>query len=422
MAALFRQEVIDARRGEWLGTIRLATPLSFRVLTLFSVAVGVALVAFLIFGHYTRRERASGTLVPTAGLIEVTAITTGVVAQALVKQGATVHAGDPLVTISSERISVAMGDTAAAVSAQLKLQRVRIQADLADLEKLEQEQTTGITNRIGLLRSQLGQLDAQLAIQHRQAESARDLLAKVQPLLSKGYISQVQVQQEDSAALDAEAQLKALGRQRLDTEQQLSMQQDQLRQLPLTMDAQRHDLERKCAEIDQSLAENEAQRATVLRAPADGEVTSLLVKPGQAISSGQVMLALLPKGSALEAQLLVPSRAIGFVRPGTAVVLRYQAFPYQKFGLQSGHVKAVSHSAMTPQQVSNLVGQQTQEPLYDVDVELNQQTIEAYGQQEALTPGMTLDADILLDQRRLIEWIFEPLYGMGRQMAGAQPR
>ncbi|GLQ89754.1 HlyD family secretion protein [Dyella flagellata] len=415
MNSIFRKEVIEAKRGQWLGTIRVASPLSHQVLTLCALAVGVALVVFLVTGQYTRRERTSGTLVPTAGLIEITATLPGTITRALVTQGATVHAGEPIALISSDRSSVTLGATAAAVSQQLKLQRLRLEEDLAAQDKLQAEQSTAIHDRLGMLRGQLDQLDGQVAILNRQAASAREMLEKMQSLREKGYISALQTQQQESSALDWEAQVKALRRQRLDTQQQIAAAEDQLRQLPLTVDTQKHDLERKRAEVDQSIAENELQREAVLRAPTDGTVSSLLVRAGQAVASGQVVLAVVPKGSLLEAQLLVPSRSIGFVRPGDAVVLRYQAYPYQKFGLHIGHVKAISHSAMTPQQITSLSGQQAAEAMYSVEVDLDRQTLLAYGQEEALMPGMALDADILLDRRRLVEWIFEPLYGMGRQ-------
>jgi membrane fusion protein len=416
---LFRQEVLDSKRGDWLGSIRLATPLSHRVLTGLTLTVGAALLMFLMLGQYTRRERTSGMLVPIAGLIDVKAAVAGTVTRTLVDQGSNVHAEDLLIALSSERVSLSVGDTGAAVSEQLKLQHARIEADLADLDKLAQEQKAGITNRLELLRAQLVPLDGQLVIQREQVRSARSMLERIQPLLEKGYISALQLQQQESAALEAEAQTNVLARQRLDTEQQISTQQDQLSQLPLTTQTQRHDLERKRGEIEQALDENEAQRASVLRAPEDGVVASMFVKPGQPVSAGQTLLAIVPKGSELQAELLVSSRAIGFVRPDTLVVLRYQAYPFQKFGLQSGRVKAVAHSAMTPAQVASLLGQQTQEALYRVDVELDRQTVEAYGKEEALKPGMALDADLLLDRRRLIEWVFEPLYGMGQQAGEA---
>lgn len=45
-------------------------------------------------------------------------------------------------------------------------------------------------------------------------------------------------------------------------------------------------------------------------------------------------------------------------------------------------------------------------------VSLARQAITAYGKPEPLKPGMLLDADVLGERRRLIEWIFEPLYSL----------
>ncbi|EQD53620.1 secretion protein HlyD family protein, partial [mine drainage metagenome] len=162
-------------------------------------------------------------------------------------------------------------------------------------------------------------------------------------------------------------------RQLLSTQQQFAQSQQQLAQIPLNLTAQQNDIRSKLAVIEQALANNEAQRAWVLRAPRAGVVSTLLLKPGQTVSAGQSLLAVLPAGSTLEAQLLVPSQAIGFVRSGQRVVLRYQAFPYQKFGLHEGIVTQVSRSALSPQEVSSLMGQQVTVPLYRVMVRLGQQ-------------------------------------------------
>ena len=42
--------------------------------------------------------------------------------------------------------------------------------------------------------------------------------------------------------------------------------------------------------------------------------------------------------------------------------------------------------------------------------------MQAYGQPQALSAGMQLDADVLLERRRLIEWIFEPLLGLASRV------
>ena len=131
------------------------------------------------------------------------------------------------------------------------------------------------------------------------------------------------------------------------------------------------------------------------------------------MQAGQPLLSLLPGDTGLEAQILVPSRAIGFIAPGDRVLLRYQAYPYQKFGHHEGEVAGISRSALNPSEFGALVGNaQAGEPMYRVTVSLARQAVTAYGKDESLKPGMLVDADILGERRSLIEWIFEPLYSL----------
>jgi membrane fusion protein len=416
---LFRQEAIDAQTASSLGTVRLATPVTHQIWTLAALGVAAAILLWLFMGHYTRREHVSGSLVPQAGLLNVIARSAGIVTKIEVTEGSVVHAGDVLLTLSGERSSASMGDTSAAISAQLHQQQKRLLSDLADAQHLADEQADDLRMQQGMLQQQMHQLDAQSAIEQRQANDLLALLQRLQSLGTKGYVSTLDIQQQRTQELDAEQQIKALARQRSESKQQWSSLGDQLTQLPLTTAAKLDDLRRQIAQNEQALAQNEADRATVLRAPENGVVSSVLIKPGQAVAAGQSLLAVMPQGSPLQAQLLVPSSAIGFVHVGTDVVLHYQAFPYEKFGVQHGSVVSISRSALTPGEVTTLLGQQPPpEALYRVQVQLAVERIEAYGKLEPLKPGMALDADMLLDKRRMIEWIFEPLYGMAHRYTG----
>ena len=124
----------------------------------------------------------------------------------------------------------------------------------------------------------------------------------------------------------------------------------------------------------------------------------------------------------MQAQLFAPSSAVGFLRPAQRVQLRYQAFPYQKFGHHPGQVLQVSRTPLQAADLASLplsAGSVTgvgadgtplaAEPLYRITVALDEQTVQAYGVAQPLVAGMQLEADVLLDRRRLIEWIFEPL-------------
>jgi membrane fusion protein len=103
-------------------------------------------------------------------------------------------------------------------------------------------------------------------------------------------------------------------------------------------------------------------------------------------------------------------------------MLRYRAYPYQKFGQQYGEVVRISRSALSPAEAAVVLGHASELPLYSVVVALDRQSIDAYGKVEALKPGMALDADILLDRRSLWQWMFEPLYGMRQQLASTGGR
>ena len=96
------------------------------------------------------------------------------------------------------------------------------------------------------------------------------------------------------------------------------------------------------------------------------------------------------------------------------VLLRYQGYSYQKFGQSHGTVREVSRTAMRPEEMSlpgaSLPPGATAEPLYRVRVSLDRQTVVAYGDLQPLKSGEALDASVLLETRRLYEWVLEPLY------------
>ncbi len=97
--------------------------------------------------------------------------------------------------------------------------------------------------------------------------------------------------------------------------------------------------------------------------------------------------------------------------------MRYQAYPYQKFGHAKGKVITVSKTALPANEISAIANQgggnqQNSEPLYSITVELASQTINAYGKQQKLQSGMLLDADVMQEKRRLYEWVLEPLFSL----------
>src|SRR5207344_2697029 len=122
------------------------------------------------------------------------------------------------------------------------------------------------------------------------------------------------------------------------------------------------------------IAENEARREIVVVAPTNGIATGIAAVVGQLVDNSAPLAFIVPAGSRLRAELYAPSRAVGFVSVGQEVLLRYEPFPYQKFGHYRGRVEAVSQTAVSPGARTGdapLGG----EPVYQVVVALEAQTV-----------------------------------------------
>lgn len=412
---LFRKESLDANKTKVLGPVALYCP-PFRWLIVAMVcALTIALVGFCSLGSYTKRETAKGVLTPETGIMTITAMTAGTVTALPVREGRGIKKGERIATVSSEISTARYGQTREAIARQLEIQSQGVTQQLTNLEQRNVEALKSLQERSSLLAQQTTELDTIYRQRQRQIALSQKQVDKMTAMRAEGYASNTQVEQQESELLDAKVRLQDVARQRIEIRQQHAQTRQQLREQPLTYFQQKNDLQQKLSDITQSMMENESRRSVDLRAPEQGTVSAVLVKPGQIVSAGQTIAMLLPDNAHLQARILLSSRAIGFIQTGQRVVLRYESFPWQKFGQHSGAVSEISTSPLSPQEVASLTGNtQIQEPLYQVKVTLDSQSVQAYGKQFALRPGSALDADFIVDKRRIYEWVLEPLNALGK--------
>lgn len=414
MSSLFRPEVIENRQRQWLGSIQLLRPVSLHALTALAVGSVVVVAAYLCLGEYTRKARVTGVLAPERGLIRLVAPQRATVLESRVAEGAPVRRGDVLYVLAPDAADVS-GSIRETLSARERSLRGAAQQQ-ADLER---ERVAAIDRQIDTSANELAQIDAEARLHEQRLALAQQALARLESLRADNFISSAQVQTKHEEVLGLRAQAQALQRQRAAQQREIELLKARRRELPLQTQVVQGELERDLAEIAQQQAENSSRQRIEIRAPQDGVVTGVVAQPGQSVSDSVALASLLPADAKLQAHLFAPSSAVGFVRPDQTVLLRYQAFPYQKFGLQSGQVTQVSRS---PLQAAELAGVSLPksagegEPLYRITVTLDRQAVAAYGQDQALAPGMQLEADVLLDRRRLIEWLFEPLFGLAQRV------
>ena len=415
MPGFFRPEVIESQRRDWLGSIQLIRPVSLTLLTAFVAVAAVALAAYLTLGEYTRKARVTGVLMPDQGVIRLMAPQGAVVLESNAAEGRAVRRGDVLYVLGVGQATLS-GDTQAVVQASLAARERSLQGAARQRSSLEQAQLSAIERQLGDMRHELASIAVEADLQRQRLALAQQTQTRFESLRNENFVSSAQVQTKAEEVLGLKAVLQGLERQRSTHLREVAALEAQRREVPLRSQAQRGEIDRDLALLSQQSAENEARQRIVVRAPQDGVLTGVLAVTGQTVNPGVALASLLPSGAKLQAQLFAPSSAVGFVRPEQKVQLRYAAFPYQKFGHQTGAVVQVSRS---PLQVTELAGLPLQagvagntEPLYRITVQLDQQTVAAYGQAQPLSPGMQLEADVLLDRRRLIEWLFEPVLGI----------
>lgn len=404
---MFRIEAIEHQQDRLFGDV-LGTRLPRLGLWVAAAClVPLALLAFGTWGQYTRKEHVSGYLAPSAGLIKVQTPQAATVAQLRVVEGQAVRKGDVLLVLTTERQSGAVPEVQAAMQREVALRQDSLRQELANQDRIDNLAGQATAQRMQGLREQLAQAEQQIVLQRSRVASAERTIERTEALVQSQFLSAAALQQKQDELMDQRSQLAALLRAQTALRSDLATAGTELASLGLRRSNNSAAMARQISELAQQLADGEGRRSLVLSAPADGTVTTILTGPGQTALPGQPLLSVLPAGALLEAQLLVPTRAVGFLQAGQSVALRYQAFPYQRFGHHVGQVLQVGRTVLQANESS--LPLPIGEPVYRVTVRLPAQQVQAYGQGLPLQAGMLIDADVWIDRRRIVEWLFDPV-------------
>ncbi|VTU24757.1 Colicin V secretion protein CvaA [Variovorax sp. PBL-H6] len=409
---LFRNEVFAARQDAWLGEVLLSRPLSFAVLSIGFAVLAASLLAYLIWGQYTRKIRASGYLVPNAGVIKVAAAQAGIVAKLSVMEGQHVAQGETLAVLNSERFTGA-GDASTEIDKQLQLRGASLRQERAKLDELHEQGRKALGDRLTNLRTELTQVRTAVSLQQQRIRLTDQMLARQRELHAAKFVSDMALQQKEQERMADLAALESIRRNETSLLREVGAVEADFAALPAKHLNELAVIDRGLSSIEQDRVENESRRELLLKAPQPGVVTAILTDRGKLAVPGQPLLNLIPDGSELQADVYLPSKAAGFVRMGTRALLQFQAFPYQKFGSHEARVTRMSRVAVSGSELPYpSPAAAPGELFYIASLALEKKTVSAYGKEEPLQPGMGFDANLILDTRTLIEWLFEPLFSV----------
>jgi len=409
---LFRREAVDHATRRLDGEVVVATPLKVSILGALLVGVVAVAGAFATTASYARKESVVGWLTPEAGLVRAAAQRGGIATEVLVEEGATVAAGAPLAVMRLSADTVA-GDAGEALlralTAQAEAAEARARAAAASLVA-EGERLRG--ERAGLVE-ELAAIADQISFQERRVTLTVAETGRGEEMAARGILPRAELDRRRTAELEARQDLAALRGAMTSLQRDIDALDARVAAIPIDRAA----AEAEAAAARAALAERTTQARVadqyVVVSPIAGRVAAIPVQPGRSLVPGETVAVVTPADGHLVAELYVPSRAAGFIQPEQDVRLMYEAFPHQRFGVGAARVQTVSRTVLAPSEVA-IPGVALQEPVFRVRAVLERETVDAYGAPIPLQPGMLLHADVVIDQRSLLEWLFDPIFAARR--------
>ncbi|WP_019906496.1 HlyD family efflux transporter periplasmic adaptor subunit [Methylobacterium sp. 77] len=414
---LFRAEVAQARQDSWLGEAQVVQPLSIRLMTAITILITIAAILYVVFGTYTRRIHAFGMLTPDVGLITVASPVAGRVSASGVKEGDRVVQGQLLYTLDLDAVS-ANGPTQQRIIDQLARQKETIEAQSRLRSAMAATEKRSLAEQIDNLQSQSRQLEEQVQLQEKLVPPLKERVDVLAKAVSDGFARSADLQNQNYLYLQASSQLAQFRNSRLQLIGKVGELQATLATFDDKLARDLAEMDRTAAQLEQQRAESEARRAIEVRAPEKGILTSIRVQAGQGVAAGATLLTLLPSEGRLQANLFVESSAIGFIDTGEAVMLRYAAFPFQRFGLYRGIVAEVTRAPLEAADLPEAAGAKARngDGIYRIIVRPDENSVVAYGESRRLEAGMRVEADIALEKRPLYRWLLDPLYRVKRSV------
>ncbi|MDD3158738.1 HlyD family type I secretion periplasmic adaptor subunit [Anaeromusa sp.] len=410
--------------------------------TLFALVI--AGLIWMVVGEVDEVAVAPGKLIPNGYVKMVQSEDKGVVRAIHVKDGDFVKQGQPLIELSP-------------TASKADLERLRKEAAYyqLDIERLQAELTGSLfqpSRQPGLdpkdIDSQLTLYSSRMAeYRSRMAMAAADI-AQQQSAVQIARTNLIKFQQQFEIARDKEDRIRSLladnavayftlldhQSKRMELEQSLVSQQSEiaksesalaqsLQNRDTTQSSWLKDINTKLVEDRKQLAsyQEELKKAeeknayATLVAPIDGRVNQLAVHTvGAVVTEAQPLMTIVPEGTEVEVEVKVANKDIGFIYEGQQAAVKVDSFSFQKFGVLEGVVKSISPDAIDDQQGKNAQaaaqgGQSAaSEPYYRVLVTLPKQTVNVFGREQYLLPGMTAQAEIKIREKRIIEFFMDP--------------
>ena len=249
--------------------------------------------------------------------------------------------------------------------------------DIQQQAKENQERLAQATSAVEQSRSRLKE----------QQSSYENLIENAESEIKQAQL-QVEEQENSDRTLNASGKLE-----KLQTQEQLQDLQSQIATVNTEIAQANRQIESSQYELE--------QRQII--APADGTVFHIAARgKGSVIQPGENIVEMAPQNSELILKADIPPTDSGFLKKGMPVKVKFDAYPFQDYGISEGELVSISPDSKVTETP------QGRQETYELKVELDKPYILDGSKKIALTPGQTATAEVIIRQRRVIDFFLDP--------------
>lgn len=407
-STLFRPEVARARTDRLPGSVNISNPIKWQIVTALLAFIVAATAIFLSLASYARVETVRGVVALDKGVVEIVPSRPGILTSLNVEDGDRVEAGQVLAEIKLEDNLLGGGQVSSGMDAATRDQENLLAAQRGLLRARAKAERGRLEAQIAGLNEELQSLSNQIADQKRLIEVAQGDLEKAQTVAVDGFITRRDIDLREATLLSRRQQLSQLQQNYSNRLAAISIAQETIAESQIAVETDLANTRSSQALLAQQAIRTDTAKGYALVSPVEGTVTARTARLGQWMQQGSLM-TIVPSDATPIVELYVPSSAAGFIDTGQTLRVAVDAFPYAQFGTVDAVIDEISRTTLPTS------GSENDGPAYLVTGRLSRPWIDAFGKRQYFTPGMSLTARIVIEQRSLFEWLFEPLYAIQRR-------
>ena len=385
-----------------------------------------------ILGHINEVAVASGKVIPSGQAKTIQVKNKGIIKEIRVKEGQEVKEGDILILLDPTTTGADM-ESLRKRAAYYRLDIERLEAELSgepfspkadpDLEAhdraaelaLYQSRTNDYRTQLRAAQDVVNQKRASLASARAQHEKyaeglviAQEKESRLEDLIKENAVSEFQLLEQRAQRIEYDKNAQAT----LDSINATMAEIAEAEQKLANVDATYHkdimtslvEARKEYYSVQEAIkkADEDARMATIV-APCDGRVYNLSVHTvGGIVTDAQPLMMVVPDGVSLEFEVYADNKDIGFIKTGQSAEVKVETFNFQKFGIVEAEVDEISADSVDDNKDPE------RNKKFRLLLRPTKTEINVFGEKAELAPGMNVNAEIKIKEKRIIDFFLDP--------------